>query len=659
LLLFLFFFCFSILASENICTQITTFATETFTFDHYGDVMTLNGEAILIGKNYTGNYLVKVTSLNQTEVLMKLNEDYNSHSVKYYKSLSYVFFYMFSPPIIVDNVVQQGDNQIWRTDGTSAGTVVVYDQPGPLSVGPIHFVSIGDILFFTYEYALLRTDTKFNTIDLFGFDYTNVDNLYLMNGYIFFTALYDNITSFFKYNDATNTSSVLFNLGDNNYFYCNYVNTSDTLYIRINETIYYSSDLDTFALLNYSLPNLTDIIYFTTINFQSKQQLLFRTTYNHTCCSLYLYDGNATTYIYDSYFSDSFIWQNLFTVFLNELYFFTNESFVAIDSNYNNRTVKNITANGIPNTQTENFYIYDGILFFAANDDSKYGLEIWSSDGTENGTMMVRDLFHGPLSSNPTSFFMNEETLLYLATDLITGRQLWAINVTESECDLPNIIYCTDLYCSELNGSINEPSILTGYYFFQLGNISIQSNVVIEGATSLVGNNTITNTTGYFVGSLLLENGSILNLVNSTVTVRGCVNLKNNSKIVVDLHNVNVANLPYGQNAIVIIHSNCLLVDGTTSISLNYLNNNSCFVLENANANYENNNVVVVFGKKDLCAADTNYTTLTILLVVIGVVVIVGVFLFLFFLFKKPRDQQILVLNNSYSRKSSNMSSNK
>jgi ELWxxDGT repeat protein len=52
----------------------------------------------------------------------------------------------------------------------------------------------------------------------------------------------------------------------------------------------------------------------------------------------------------------------------------------------------------IERSEPERLVDVDGILFFAA-DDGEHGMEIWKSDGTAEGTVMVRDLWPGPNGS--------------------------------------------------------------------------------------------------------------------------------------------------------------------------------------------------------------------------------------------------------------------
>ena len=67
--------------------------------------------------------------------------------------------------------------------------------------------------------------------------------------------------------------------------------------------------------------------------------------------------------------------------------------------------------------------VYQNELFFSAN-DSIHGSELWKSDGTEGGTLLVKDL--------PDYFLHPEElvvaggALFFTGSDGIHGRELWA-----------------------------------------------------------------------------------------------------------------------------------------------------------------------------------------------------------------------------------------
>lgn len=87
----------------------------------------------------------------------------------------------------------------------------------------------------------------------------------------------------------------------------------------------------------------------------------------------------------------------------------------------------------------------EGTLFFTA-DDGEHGTELWKSDGTESGTVLVKDIFSGtypyysggtlvgdyPNASNPDLFTELDGTLYFVAHDEEHGAELWRSDGTEA-----------------------------------------------------------------------------------------------------------------------------------------------------------------------------------------------------------------------------------
>ncbi len=65
-----------------------------------------------------------------------------------------------------------------------------------------------------------------------------------------------------------------------------------------------------------------------------------------------------------------------------------------------------------------------GTLFFAA-DDGSHGWELWSSDGTEAGTVLVKDIRPGDYDSLPSDLTAVGGTLFFVARDGVRGPELW------------------------------------------------------------------------------------------------------------------------------------------------------------------------------------------------------------------------------------------
>jgi len=72
---------------------------------------------------------------------------------------------------------------------------------------------------------------------------------------------------------------------------------------------------------------------------------------------------------------------------------------------------------------------FGDFLYFTAY-SPEYGTELWRSDGTEDGTEIVADLNEGELGSNPYYLTVAGEHLFFTATDGSNDYQLWAIDGT-------------------------------------------------------------------------------------------------------------------------------------------------------------------------------------------------------------------------------------
>jgi len=71
-------------------------------------------------------------------------------------------------------------------------------------------------------------------------------------------------------------------------------------------------------------------------------------------------------------------------------------------------------------------------LYFSATDGTN-GFELWKSDGTANGTMMVKDIYNGYSNSYPDQLTAVGNTLYFQATgDFANGSELWKSDGTAS-----------------------------------------------------------------------------------------------------------------------------------------------------------------------------------------------------------------------------------
>src|SRR5262249_16535369 len=93
------------------------------------------------------------------------------------------------------------------------------------------------------------------------------------------------------------------------------------------------------------------------------------------------------------------------------------------------------------------------------------GRELWKSDGTADGTALARDLRPATLGgSHPDSCTAVEGVLFFLASDPLHGRELWRSNGTEA-----GTVLVKDIWPGERPGTFDRPDALVnvnGVLFF-------------------------------------------------------------------------------------------------------------------------------------------------------------------------------------------------
>jgi ELWxxDGT repeat protein len=114
------------------------------------------------------------------------------------------------------------------------------------------------------------------------------------------------------------------------------------------------------------------------------------------------------------------------------------------------------TASGSPHGLTD----VNGTLFFQANDGTN-GYELWKSDGTAAGTVMVKDIYTGLNSSSPYYFTNVNGTLYFRANDSTNGFELWKSDGTEA-----GTVMVKDIWPSTGNSFPEQLTNVNGTLYF-------------------------------------------------------------------------------------------------------------------------------------------------------------------------------------------------
>lgn len=137
--------------------------------------------------------------------------------------------------------------------------------------------------------------------------------------------------------------------------------------------------------------------------------------------------------------------------------------------------VKDVRSGSSSSTPGDLTAAVNGTLFFTA-DDGTFGIELWKSDGTEGGTVRVRDINFGAANSTPSVLLAVDPLvfntdLFFVADDGANGRELWRSNGTDSGTVIvkdinPTLKDSNDISLGTEDSSPSSLTVMNGEVFF-------------------------------------------------------------------------------------------------------------------------------------------------------------------------------------------------
>jgi ELWxxDGT repeat protein len=141
-----------------------------------------------------------------------------------------------------------------------------------------------------------------------------------------------------------------------------------------------------------------------------------------------------------------------------------------------------------PNNYSSGSALLNDRRFFRAWNEVT-GTELWVTDGTESGTVLVKDINVGKANSDPGNFAVLNGVMYFSATTTANGNELWAYDPLATDCSRfdPTTLSATDCL---LDGSASLP-----------GRIGIVKDINGGASTSGIASLTVVNGALYFAAN--------------------------------------------------------------------------------------------------------------------------------------------------------------
>ncbi|MDP9955454.1 ELWxxDGT repeat protein [Epilithonimonas hungarica] len=398
-------------------------------------------------------------------------------------------------------------NELWESDGTEAGTKLVADIiPGNSSSSPAALFVFNNKIYFSGSNVV---------------NGSNVSGLLLS---------YDETTGVQTVSTVPKYSTSFTKVGDRLYF-----KSTNTSVTPNTQRLYF--------IEGGAQPVIADDnLNVNTIGFVGNKVIAnaqFANASSPFLTQLFGFDGstsnlikaiNPSTSSYPQYFT--------YSAALGKTFFNANggngaEPWMTDGTEAGTTIVKDINvSSGTSGSGPINFTEYNGKVYFSASDGITSGSELWVTDGTEQGTKMLKDIAPGTAGSFPEKMVVYKDKLYFFATNASNVKQLWETDGTEdgtkalaSVASVSSFVTYNDkLYFSGRIGSTDTIGVELYQVNLPTGTLSISES----NAKTLVYPNPTTG--NVFVSNISEGNFELFDLSGKLVQS----GIFNNNKIVID-----------------------------------------------------------------------------------------------------------------------------
>lgn len=368
--------------------------------------------------------------------------------------------------------------ELWKTDGTYAGTILVknfYNKNSGFAQSGTELTNVNGRLFFVMGYQLWTSDgTKEGTVQLTGLDLTS--NYQIL-----------------PYSLTAVNGKLYFGINDNT--------GADRLYssdgtVAGTQPVLNAAKFDVYRQTNSN----GDYIPFTVRN----NAIFFAATSaaaGTELCKVSTAQSNRIEVVKDIAAGvDNSNPYNITTVdnniYFNAIYGNDVALWKTDGTDAGTVLVKDINPGGT-NWYT-NFTPFKNKLFFSYYDDTN-GFELWQSDGTEAGTNIVKDIYAGIYSCSSNNITYVNDFILFGANDGVQGQELW-----KSDGTTAGTFLLKDINVSSTTSSY--PFTANGYNSYGLQGIVTPSDKLLFNATNIqYGNDELFISDGTAAGTHLVK----------------------------------------------------------------------------------------------------------------------------------------------------------